>query len=115
MLSLSSVTIALPAADVTAARDWYTRVLGRPPNAETAPRVYEWELVPGAHLQLYTDEPSGEGATLRFGVDDLDAAIAVLREAGAGVGARHRYGDEVAFCDFDDPFGNRLSLYQVLD
>ena len=113
-LRLTSVTIAVPAADVVAARDWYGRVLGRPPDHEAAPRVFEWELVSGAHLQLYADEPSGEGQTLRLGVDDLDAAIAVLREAGAGVGPRHEFAGHVAFCCFDDPFGNRLSLYQVL-
>ena len=114
MFRLTSVTIAVPASDILAARDWYARVLGRPPDGETAPRVYEWELVSGAHLQLYADEPSGEGQTLRLGVDDLDVAIAVLRDAGAGVGPRHEFAGHVAFCSFDDPFGNRLSLYQVL-
>ncbi|HEY3190585.1 MAG TPA: VOC family protein [Solirubrobacteraceae bacterium] len=114
MLRPTSVTIGVPAADVVAARDWYARVLGRPPDHEAAPHVFDWVLVDRVHLQLFADEPSGDGQTLRLGVDDLDAAIAVLREAGAGVGPRHEYGDWVAFCEFDDPFGNRLSLYQVL-
>ena len=119
MLDVRSVTFGIRTRDIGRARDWYARVLGRPPDIAPAPDVYEWRLAAAAWLQLTPrgdEDPGGAGAIVRIGVADLDVARAALADAGAA-----RLGDVevvpgvIAFCDVEDPFGNVLSLYAELD
>ncbi len=56
-------------------------------------------------------EPSAGTVKVDFEVADIDAAAQRLREAGVEVGpvTREEYG---AFCEFVDPDGYRLHLFQ---
>jgi catechol 2,3-dioxygenase-like lactoylglutathione lyase family enzyme len=116
VLDVRSATFGIRTRDLAAARDWYARVLGRPPDLVPAEGVYEWRLAAGAWLQLLAGEPSaaGSGQVVRLGVADIDAARAALDAAGARVGEVTTIPDVVAFCDVEDPFGNGLSLYEDL-
>jgi catechol 2,3-dioxygenase-like lactoylglutathione lyase family enzyme len=116
VLDVRSATFAIRTRDLDAARDWYARVLGRPPDLVPDDGVYEWRLAPGAWLQLVAGEPSpvGTGQMARLGVADIGAACAALEAAGARVGDVTTIPDVIAFCELDDPFGNALSLYQDL-
>jgi catechol 2,3-dioxygenase-like lactoylglutathione lyase family enzyme len=114
MLEVLSVTFALHAPDAGRAREWYERVLGRPPDLVPVDGVFEWRLGPAAWLQVAVGEPGG-GAVLRLGVPDLDAALAVFAAAGARLGEVGRIPGVIALCDAEDPFGNVLSFYEELD
>ena len=50
----------------------------------------------------------------RFGVEDIDEARRRLLGLGVAVAETERIEGVIAFCDFVDPDGNRLSLYEVL-
>ena len=119
MLDVRSATFGIRTRDIGRARDWYARVLGRPPDIAPAPDVYEWRLAPAAWLQLEAcgdEDPGGAGAIVRIGVADLDAARAAFADAGAArLGDVERGPGVIAFCDVEDPFGNVLSLYAELD
>jgi catechol 2,3-dioxygenase-like lactoylglutathione lyase family enzyme len=114
MLEVRNATFALHAPDAALAREWYERVLGRPPDLIPVDGVFEWRLGPAAWLQVAAGEPGG-AAVLRLGVPDLDAALAVLAAAGARLGEVERIPGVIALCDAEDPFGNVLSLYAELD
>ena len=119
MLDVRSVTFGIRTRDIDRARDWYARVLGRPPDITPAPEVYEWRLAHAAWLQLTArgdEDPAGAGAIVRLGVADLDAARAAFTDAGqARLGDVERVPGVIAFCDVEDPFGNVVSLYVELD
>ena len=112
---LTSMTIGLPVTDLAGASAWYARLLGRGTDLEPVAGVEEFEPVPGCWVQLFEGTP-GEGCecVVRFGVADLQAARARLVGLGIPVGPIEQVEDVIAFCDFTDPWGNQLSLYQVL-
>jgi predicted enzyme related to lactoylglutathione lyase len=119
VLDVRSATFGIRTRELGPARDWYARVLGRPPDIAPAPDVYEWRLASAAWLQLTArgdEDPGGAGAIVRIGVADLDAARAAFADAGAArLGDVERVPGVLAFCDVEDPFGNVLSLYEELD
>jgi catechol 2,3-dioxygenase-like lactoylglutathione lyase family enzyme len=116
MLDVRSATFGIRTRDLARARAWYAKLLGREPDFLPAADVYEWRLAPGAWLQLVAGEPCepGRGQVARLGVAEIDAARAALQAAGASVGDVWRIPDVVALCDFEDPFGNPLSIYEDL-
>lgn len=112
---LQSVTIGLPVPDLHHAVAWYQQLIGRPPDLEPAPGVAEFELTPRCWLQLLEGKKQpGQGNILRVGVTDLNLACEHLRQMGIEPGPIRRVEGVVAYCGFSDPFGNQLSLYQVL-
>jgi hypothetical protein len=115
MNRVTSVTQLLEVRDLTDAREWYSRLLGRAPDLEPVPDVLEWQLLPNVWIQVA--EGANAHATaqmLRMGVDDIDAAVSELAAVNIDVGAVERIEGTIAFCEFADPWGNRLSLYQEL-
>jgi hypothetical protein len=112
---LTSVTIGLPVASLPDASAWYARLLDRTSDLEPVPGVEEFEPIPGCWLQLF-EGPPGQGCAgvVRFGVTDVQAERARLVGLGIPVGPIERVEGVIAFCDLTDPWGNQLSLYQVL-
>jgi catechol 2,3-dioxygenase-like lactoylglutathione lyase family enzyme len=106
----TSITVGLPVRDLDAARGWYERVLGRVADIEPVPGIVEFEVHPGSWLQLH----DGDQTVFRIGVKDVGAARSRLLQSGIEVGPVERVEGVIAFCEFSDPDGNRLSLYQVL-
>lgn len=50
----------------------------------------------------------------RIGVEDIERERDRLLRLGVPVQEIERVESVIAFCDFVDPYGNSLSLYQVL-
>ena len=113
--TLTSVTIGLPVASLPDASAWYARLLGRTADLEPVAGIEEFEPVPGCWLQLFEGAP-GQGCqcVVRFGVTDIQAARGRLLGIGIPVSPVERVDGVIAFCDLADPWGNQLSLYQVL-
>jgi catechol 2,3-dioxygenase-like lactoylglutathione lyase family enzyme len=112
---VKSTTHLVEVGDLQDAQRWYADVLGRGPDIEPVDGVLEWELREGTWLQVAEGAPNPQpGQMLRLGVEDIDAATAALAEAGVDVGEVERVEGVIAFCEFQDPFGNPLSLYQEL-
>jgi lactoylglutathione lyase len=89
---------------------FYRDVLGLP--IEKADEHWADARLDGLRFALHTGERVEPGTVwIDFEVDDVDAAAEHLRAAGVEVGEINRepYG---SFCDFVDPDGYRLELFQ---
>ncbi len=74
-------TVIHPAPDLAAAKAWWTEVLGRAPYFDEP--FYVGFEVGGYELGLNPAADPGPGAVAYWGVEDCDAALAALVEAGA--------------------------------
>ena len=107
LLGLRSAFYAAP--DLTATRDWYTRVLGVTPYFDEP--FYVGYSLGGFELGLVPDEAPASGAT--WGVADIQAAHAHFLSHGAvETEAPHEVGGDIWVSRVRDPFGNVLGLIQ---
>ncbi len=112
--------VAYPVTDLTRARAFYEKVLG----LTVGELDHEISSMPGKHWVEYelgnvtlalsnAWEPSGQsGPTLALEVDDFDAAMAELKDAGVTIVMEKL---ESPFCYFGlitDPDGNSLTIHQ---
>lgn len=99
----------LLASDLAEAEDWYTRVLGRPPDTRPMSTLVQWELAPPCGLGLSTDpEIANRGATFLI-VDDVAVERRRLHRLGILLGADMQ-GDYSILAQVHDPDGNLLTL-----
>jgi catechol 2,3-dioxygenase-like lactoylglutathione lyase family enzyme len=114
----AGMTIQLWVTDGTAARAWYEGLFGRPPdftpfNGDT---FCEWVFKPGyweVHIvEKYETAP--RSGPLRFGVDDVHSAREHVTRLGIDASDVEELPGVVKYCNFTDPWGNRLGLYQDL-
>jgi catechol 2,3-dioxygenase-like lactoylglutathione lyase family enzyme len=110
----TSITIGIPVSDIGEAVRWYQRVLEIDRGIEPVPGVHESEVFPGCWLQLFQGGTGGSEHVVRVGVEDIDAERRRLLSLGVALADTERVEGVIAFCDFADPDGNRVSLYEVL-
>ena len=113
------LTCALSVTDLDAAIDWYTKTLG----FEVVYKIDDmaWcelrspvERVNVGLSQVETVAPEG-GATMTFGVKDVDRARASLEELDVRFdGETMSIPGMVRLATFFDPDGNKMMLYQDL-
>lgn len=115
-MSVRGLTVAVHAGDRDEALAFYCALIGRDPDLGPDPDFYEWEISPGAWLQLATsrEQISPSSFRLRLQVDDIDAAVAILAKKGFEPGTVQRLPGLVAFANLTDPWGNPLGVYQDL-
>lgn len=109
------LTVALPVGPSAKAVDFYTRVLLRGPDYSPHDDFHEWQISPGAWLQLVADStPAPSPNRIRFEVADLASTVARLRDEAIVVEDVTTLPGVVAFTNFTDPWGNPLGAYQDL-
>ena len=116
-ITVHGMTFELQVADLAAARAFYTALFGRPPELEPDDGLLEWAVVPGQETWLQVASvpaPQPLPNRLRFAVRDLPAAREALLASGVEVSAAESVPGVVSWCDFDDPWANRLGLYTDL-
>jgi catechol 2,3-dioxygenase-like lactoylglutathione lyase family enzyme len=113
MIETTSITVGFLVSDLAEAIRWYTALLDAEPDLEPVEGIAEFEVREGFWLQL-SEGSGGSEAVLGLGVRNVDAARERLVGMGIPVGEVERIPGVIAFCDFTDPWGNGLSLYQVL-
>lgn len=104
-------TVWLPVTDMARAVSFYRDDLG----LEVLDHDGDWSEVTAGDQRIGLNEgesPEGDGgAVIAFGVDDLDATVDSLKEAGVeftGEVSEHPWG---RIAPFKDPDGNDLQLY----
>ena len=100
-------------ADMPAARQWYTDVLGMLPYFDEPFYVgfnvggYELGLHPGATKSA----PAPQSVTVYWGVDDVEATFTSLLAAGAtAFEAPENVGGEIVVAAVHDPWGNIFGI-----
>lgn len=112
-MEFTSITIGMPVKDVEEASQWYERCFDLKAPINPAPDIREYQIYPGCWLQLSQAPTADSEHSLLFGVADLEGARKRLTQLGIDVGDIQRVEGIIAWCDFMDPDGNRLSLYLV--
>jgi predicted enzyme related to lactoylglutathione lyase len=95
---MSLIQIAQRAEDLPRATAFYADLLGRPPSATFDPPGLVFFDLGGTRLLIDKEAPS---ALLYFGVDDVDATVGRLRDAGVRVESE----PHVIFSHEDDNLG----------
>jgi catechol 2,3-dioxygenase-like lactoylglutathione lyase family enzyme len=114
-LETVGIEIEVTVGDMAAALAWYEALLGRPPDADTPDGGARWEVVPYCWLHVAEGEPAGGQGPVRLGSADLPRDRDRVRDAlGVAVSEIRRIEGMLAYCDFVDPWGNRLGLFQDL-
>jgi predicted enzyme related to lactoylglutathione lyase len=105
-------TIAYHVSDLTAAKAWYTTVVGHGPYFDQP--FYVGFNVGGFELGLIPDGTPGAGGTVAYwGVLDATAEAERLIELGAKArGSVQDVGEGIRTAEFDDPFGNVFGIIE---
>lgn len=83
-------------------------------RSESTPTTAILSTPGGWWLQVFEGETSSSEHVFRIGVEDIERERDRLLRLGVPVQEIVRAEGVIAFCDFVDPYGNSLSLYQVL-
>jgi hypothetical protein len=113
---MQGMTVQLFVGSGSDGRLWYERLFQRPPDfrPQQDDTFLEWIFKSG-HWEIHVveHEPAGQQqARLRFSVADLDAERRRLGSDGIEMSAVEELPGVVRYCNFDDPWGNRLGMYQ---
>lgn len=112
---INGLTLAVGVGDMPKARDFYDRLFGREPDFTPGDGdLQEYETSPGAWLQITTSIEPGKMQRVRFGVPDLAAARDALIADGIAVTEVEEVDEVVRWCNFTDPYGNPLGIFQDL-
>lgn len=113
----TGVTFQVNVPDFQKRIEFYSLVLKRRPDFIPHENFAEWEIVPQAWLQVGLGKPE-HGRPIRFGVKHIHQEIQRLSQDGNIEASKvvdvNNSGDIALWCDFHDPWGNRLGLFQDL-
>ena len=110
----SGITLQLRVPDLAAGRDFYAKLFGRPPDISPHDDFHEWEILPTVWLQLAQGAPL-PAYPIRLGVADIAAKrLALMADFNIACDEVERIEQLAAWCNFLDPWGHRLGLYQDL-
>lgn len=114
----TGMTFQLHVDDIVQGRLFYSALFGREPDFVPHDDFVEWRVQEGseAWIQVVEVETVSPIPTrIRFGVADLEATrVRLGRELGVETSAITTLPGVVRFCDFHDPWGNRLGLYSEI-
>ena len=107
---INHVLAVVPVRDVDTSGRWYATLFGRPADNHPMPTLLEWQVRPGAWVQVF-DEPGKAGSgLLNFAVGDLDGHLEELRGRGLMPGAIVEANKGVRLSTLADPDGNQITL-----
>jgi glyoxylase I family protein len=107
---IDHVLAVVPVTDITIARDWYTRLVGREPDNTPMDTLVEWQLADRGWLQVTVDADRAGRGQLNLAVNDLRAAIEEIEGRGIVTGEVVHANKGVEFAPVSDPDGNVVSL-----
>ena len=117
MVSWRGFTLQVYVEDMIRARPWYEKLLGRGPDFGANPEFLEWQIVPDFWFQLVKKKAPRDSARKRFGVSNIDRERRrIIEELGIKVTEIEELPRGVVkWCNFEDPWGNKLGLFQDLE
>jgi lactoylglutathione lyase len=115
MTKIKSITVGLPVTELKRAVEWYRQLLGEVEEVNPAPGVWEFQIVPSGWLQLFESEINElNQSVMRFESHDIEASRMLASSLSINVDQIKTVPETVRYFEFGDPFGNRLSFYELL-
>jgi predicted enzyme related to lactoylglutathione lyase len=113
-MSIDNALASVAVKDLSAAADWYEKLLGRPADSTPMPEVAEWKFKRGGWLQVYQQpERAGEGS-FTLAVSDIDEVMSRAQELGIDT-SQTSAGAKVKTLMITDPDGNHIAFAQAMD
>lgn len=109
-MSIQHVLAVVPVSDLQVSSRWYEALFGRPADNNPMPTLAEWQVLPGAWVQVFVDAARAGSGLLNFAVDDLQTHMAELRKRGLEPGDVTGASKGVHLSAVTDPDGNTISL-----
>ncbi|BBZ18411.1 VOC family protein [Mycolicibacterium gadium] len=109
-MSIQHVLAVVPVSDLQVSSRWYEALFGRPADNNPMPTLAEWQVLPGAWVQVFVDAARAGSGLLNFAVDDLQIHMAELRGRGLEPGDVTGASKGVHLSAITDPDGNTISL-----
>ena len=114
--NIESITIGLSVNEVQEAARWYQSLLGKMEAVETAPGAVEFKLCYNVWLQFDDTgylEAGGDSSVLRLETQDIETDYLAVKAIVDDVDDIEEVEGSLKYFDFKDPYGNRLSFYQL--
>jgi len=109
-MTIDHVLAVVPVSDMGAARSWYERLFGRPPDNRPMDTLAEWRMTDTGWVQVFLDPERAGSTLLNFAVDDLDVHVADLGARGLPLSAIETANKGVRLSATVDPDGNRITF-----
>ncbi|BBX66988.1 VOC family protein [Mycolicibacterium psychrotolerans] len=109
-MSINHLLAVVPVSDIATSRQWYASLFGRPEDNNPMPSLVEWQVLPGAWVQVFHDEARAGSGLLNLAVDDLEGHLAALGDRGLDPGAITDANKGVRLSALTDPDGNAVTL-----
>jgi predicted enzyme related to lactoylglutathione lyase len=103
----------VPVADFAAARPWYERLFGRPPDMLPHEAEAVWRLAEAGWVYVVADAGRAGNALVTVIVDDLDGLVERLAGRGLTAGPVETLGSGTRRAEIRDPDGNRIAFGEV--
>jgi predicted enzyme related to lactoylglutathione lyase len=111
-MTIDNALASVPVNDVSAAADWYERVLERAPT-RPMDEIAEWKFDGGGGLQAFLAPERAGGGSVTLAVTDLDQHAQALRKLGMDVDVVGN--DQVKTVMVKDPDGNSIAFAEAID
>lgn len=107
--------VAIAVSDHKRAREFYEKTLGLKPDSDMGDFPWVEYTLGGTTIGVGQHEswqPSRDGTTVAFEVDDMDATIAELKQRGVTFDMEKTETPVCWMAQFRDPDGNKLVIHK---
>jgi predicted enzyme related to lactoylglutathione lyase len=107
-MPIDHVLAVVPVSDVDRSGRWYESLFGRAADNNPMPSLVEWQVLPGAWVQVFSDPERAGSGLLNFAVDGLEEHLAEV--AGRGIESADIVAADkgVRLATVTDPDGNTI-------
>ena len=109
-MSIEHVLAVVPVSDIDRSEQWYASLFGRAADNNPMPSLVEWQVRPGAWVQVFSDPDRAGNGLLNFAVDDLESHLAEVGGRGIDPGEIMEANKGVRTCAVTDLDGNTITF-----
>jgi glyoxylase I family protein len=107
-VSIEHVLAVVPVSDIDKSQGSYSSLFGRSPDNNPMPTLVEWQVLPGAWVQVFIDPDRAGSGLLNLAVDDLEGHLALVSGRGLEPGEIVEANKGVRLSTITDPDGNTI-------
>ena len=109
-MAIDHVLAVVAVSDVDTSERWYADLFGRPADNHPMPSLVEWQVRPGAWVQVFCDPDRAGKSQLNIAVDDLEQHLSELRDRGLEPAEVLEANKGVRLSRLTDPDGNEIGV-----